>query len=44
MLKAAAARKDAPLPGSIRRWEGTLSLKENLDFTRQWLADRHGRK
>ncbi len=44
VLKAAGARKDATLPASIRRWEGTLSLKENLDFTRQWLAARHGRK
>lgn len=40
VLKAAAARKGAVLPAAIRKWEGSLSLRENLNFTRKWLADR----
>ena len=38
VLEAAAASPQAPLPAALRRWEGTLSLEENLRFTREWLA------
>jgi len=38
VLEAAGRPPANPLPASIRRWEGSLSLDENLRFTREWLA------
>ena len=43
VLQAAGASKNAKLPATIRRWEGTLSLQENLKFARGWLSARRGR-
>ena len=34
VLKAAEAPKSALLPASIRKWEGSLGLQENLSFAR----------
>jgi len=44
ILEAAQASPNAPLPRSLRRWEGTMSLEENLQFARGWLAEHHSRK
>jgi glyoxylase-like metal-dependent hydrolase (beta-lactamase superfamily II) len=44
VLEAARAPRGAPLPSTIRRWEGTLSLEWNLTFARGWVAEREGRK
>lgn len=40
VLAAAEGREQAPLPMSLRRWEGSVSLEGNLKFARQWLVDR----
>lgn len=42
VLAAARAPKGAPLPGAVARWEGSVSLEENLRYARTWLsaADR----
>jgi len=37
VLAAAEAREGEPLPASIRKWEGTLSLEGNLSFARRWI-------
>jgi cyclase len=34
VLKAAEAPKSAPLPATIRKWDGTIGLGENLTFAR----------
>lgn len=39
-LEAASRSDTAPLPGALRRWEGSLSLAENLRFVRGWVAAR----
>ncbi|MGC2034464.1 MAG: MBL fold metallo-hydrolase [Thermoplasmata archaeon] len=44
VLEAAGATVGAVLPAAVRRWEGSLSLKENLRFARSWVAARNGRK
>ncbi|MGD0249396.1 MAG: MBL fold metallo-hydrolase [Thermoplasmata archaeon] len=44
VLEAAESPEGAPLPSTVRRWEGSVSLKENLKFARGWVASRHGRK
>jgi cyclase len=44
VVKAAAASRNASLPAALRRWDGTLSLKENLRFAREWVAKHHPRK
>lgn len=38
VLEAAEGRPGAPLPPSIRRWEGSSSLEGNLRFARGWVA------
>ena len=38
VLKAAEAPPTAPLPGELRPWEGSPTLRENLRFVRDWLA------
>jgi len=40
VLRAAAAPAGSVLPAAIRRWEGSLSLEENVKFTRGWLSAR----
>ncbi len=40
VLRAAESREGASLPSAIERWEGSLSLEENLAFARRWLAAR----
>ncbi len=40
VLRAAASPAGAPLPNSLTRWDGSLSLEENLAFARRWLAAR----
>ena len=42
VLEAAEAPEGRPLPSSIARWEGTLSLDENLKFARRWLSSPEG--
>ncbi len=42
ILAAAEAAPTAALPAALRRWEGSLSLEENLTFARQWLGSRRG--
>jgi len=37
VLEAARASTGAALPAAIRRWEGSLTLDENLKFARGWL-------
>jgi glyoxylase-like metal-dependent hydrolase (beta-lactamase superfamily II) len=44
VLRAAGASKGAKLPAAIRRWEGTLSLEENVKFARGWLAAHRSRR
>ena len=44
VLRAAEVPATAALPLPIRRWEGSLSLKENLAFARGWVdSHRTGR-
>ena len=43
VLEAATASAQAPLPRAIRRWEGTISLEENLRFAREWVAAHDAR-
>ncbi len=38
VLEAAEAPPTRPLPGPLRPWEGSPSLRENLRFVRDWLA------
>ncbi len=38
VLSAAQSTTGARPPPSIRRWEGSVSLEENLKFTRGWVA------
>ncbi len=38
VLEAAEAPATRPLPGPLRPWEGSLSLRENLRFVRDWLT------
>jgi cyclase len=38
VLRAAESPSTAPLPNAIQRWEGSLSLEENLKFAREWVA------
>jgi glyoxylase-like metal-dependent hydrolase (beta-lactamase superfamily II) len=40
VLEAASADEGAPLPRAIRKWEGSLSLEENVRFARSWLSTR----
>ena len=40
VLEAAGASPQATLPAALRRWESSLSLEENLKFTRGWIAAR----
>ncbi len=40
VLEAAGASRQATLPAALRRWESSLSLEENLKFTRGWIAAR----
>ena len=44
VLEAAATPSGARLPTALSRWEGSLSLKENLRFAREWIAAHRGRK
>jgi cyclase len=44
VLEAAAASDSAALPLELRRWEGSLSLEENLRFTRGWMAAHPARR
>lgn len=44
VLTAAEAPVGAPLPTAIQRWEGSFSLKWNLDFAREWVARRDSTK
>lgn len=44
VLEAAEASTGAPLPRALRRWEGTMSLEENLQFARGWVAEHRPRK
>lgn len=44
IVTAAGAPAGAPLPRALRRWEGSLTLEENLTFTRRWIAVRDTRK
>ena len=44
VLRAAENPEGAALPATIRRWEGSVSLKENLKFARSWVASPRGRK
>lgn len=43
VLEAAESRPGATLPSSIRRWEGSVSLKENLKFARGWVGSHRNR-
>ncbi len=43
VLRAAVGRRGAPLPAALRRWEGSVSLEENLRFARGWVAGRASR-
>ncbi len=38
VLEAARSPRGSPLPPSIRRWEGSVSLEYNLSFAREWVA------
>lgn len=40
VLRAADSPAGTPLPSSIARWDGSVSLEENLAFARRWLAAR----
>lgn len=40
VLKAAEAVAGAPLPKALERWEGSVSLEDNLRAVRSWLLDR----
>lgn len=42
-LEAAEAGEGALLPAALRRWEGSLSLTENLKFVRGWVARQRER-
>lgn len=42
VLDAARAPTGSPLPAPIRRWEGSVSLEENLAFARGWVAAHEG--
>jgi hypothetical protein len=44
ILEAAESPTGAPLPRALRRWEGTMSLEENLQFARGWVATHRPRK
>ncbi|HTS32710.1 MAG TPA: MBL fold metallo-hydrolase [Thermoplasmata archaeon] len=44
VLEAAAASPATPLPAAIRRWEGSLSLDDNLRFARGWVASHTRRR
>ncbi len=44
VLKAAAASPEAVLPVAIRRWEGSVSLEENLRFARERRPPRTRRR
>jgi cyclase len=44
VMKAAAQTRNAPVPAGIRRWDGSLSLKMNVKFAREWIAKNHPRR
>ena len=44
VLEAARSSTGAALPAAIRRWEGSVSLEENLTFTRGWVAAHDERR
>jgi len=44
VLEAAEAPRGASLPRALRRWDGALSLQENLAFVRRWLKARRSGK
>jgi glyoxylase-like metal-dependent hydrolase (beta-lactamase superfamily II) len=44
VLEAAEGTAGAGLPSALRRWEGSLSLKENVRFSREWLASHRDRR
>jgi glyoxylase-like metal-dependent hydrolase (beta-lactamase superfamily II) len=41
IMEAARSPPGSPLPRTLRRWDGSLSLTSNLTFAREWVA-AHG--